>query len=86
MTSTTNDARIPDVIDMSDAYAGDPAFALHQGGKLVIASRVPIDGPEDLSLAYTPGVGRVEPTSPMSEVTGYRPLAHRWWQLGWCDA
>ncbi len=32
---------------------------LHQGGKLEIASRVPIDGPEDLALAYTPGVGRV---------------------------
>ena len=44
---------------MTDPYADDPAFELHQGGKLSIASRVPIDGPEDLSLAYTPGVGRV---------------------------
>ncbi len=44
---------------VTDPHAGDPAFALHQGGKLSIASRVPIDGPDDLSLAYTPGVGRV---------------------------
>jgi malate dehydrogenase (oxaloacetate-decarboxylating) len=39
--------------------ATDPAFVLHQGGKLVIASRVALEGPADLSLAYTPGVGRV---------------------------
>jgi malate dehydrogenase (oxaloacetate-decarboxylating) len=40
-------------------HPSDPAFALHVGGKLAIASRVPVDGPADLSLAYTPGVGRV---------------------------
>ena len=67
MTSTSNTgtstehggATIPDGVDMTDPYADDPAFILHQGGKLSIASSVPIDGPEDLSLAYTPGVGRV---------------------------
>jgi malate dehydrogenase (oxaloacetate-decarboxylating) len=68
MTSTTDSARtdvtdghptVPDGIDVADPHADDPAFVLHRGGKLVIASRVPIDGPEDLSLAYTPGVGRV---------------------------
>jgi malate dehydrogenase (oxaloacetate-decarboxylating) len=64
MTSTTDSTdcspeHIPDGIDMTDPYADDPAFVLHQGGKLSIASRVPIDGPDDLSLAYTPGVGRV---------------------------
>jgi malate dehydrogenase (oxaloacetate-decarboxylating) len=37
----------------------DPAFGRHEGGKLAVASRVPLDGPADLSLAYTPGVGRV---------------------------
>jgi len=56
--STTTDT-IPDGVDMTDPYADDPAFVLHQGGKLSIASRVPIDGPDDLALAYTPGVGRV---------------------------
>jgi malate dehydrogenase (oxaloacetate-decarboxylating) len=50
---------VPDGVDMTDPYADDPAFALHRGGKLRIASRVSIDGPDDLALAYTPGVGRV---------------------------
>ncbi|MET0911608.1 MAG: malic enzyme-like NAD(P)-binding protein, partial [Ilumatobacteraceae bacterium] len=50
---------IPDSIPMTDPYADDPAFTLHVGGKLAIASRVAVDGPEDLALAYTPGVGRV---------------------------
>ncbi|HYN33062.1 MAG TPA: NADP-dependent malic enzyme [Ilumatobacteraceae bacterium] len=65
MTSTTNSTDnstgtgIPDGTDLTDPHADDPAFHLHQGGKLSIASRVPINGPEDLSLAYTPGVGRV---------------------------
>ncbi len=58
-TSPSTDTGIPDGIDITDPYADDPAFELHQGGKLSIASRVPINGPEDLSLAYTPGVGRV---------------------------
>ncbi|MEO3744343.1 NADP-dependent malic enzyme [Plantactinospora sp. B5E13] len=37
----------------------DPAFALHRGGKLAVASTVPLTTREDLSLAYTPGVARV---------------------------
>ena len=65
MTSTThstgiaNGAGIANGTGMADPYADDPAFRLHQGGKLSIASRVPINGPEDLALVYTPGVGRV---------------------------
>ena len=39
--------------------AEDPAFAVHVGGKIEIASRTPVEGPEHLSLVYTPGVGRV---------------------------
>ncbi|HSE07146.1 MAG TPA: NADP-dependent malic enzyme [Nocardioidaceae bacterium] len=39
--------------------AGDPVFDLHVGGKLEVASTVSLNGPEDLSLAYTPGVARV---------------------------
>jgi malate dehydrogenase (oxaloacetate-decarboxylating) len=34
-------------------------FDLHQGGKMEIASSVALDGPDDLSMAYTPGVARV---------------------------
>ena len=43
----------------SDALAQDPVFALHVGGKMEIASRVALNGPDELSLAYTPGVARV---------------------------
>ncbi|MGC4803549.1 NAD(P)-dependent malic enzyme [Micromonospora sp. DT233] len=37
----------------------EPVFALHAGGKMAIASTVPLTSREDLSLAYTPGVARV---------------------------
>jgi malate dehydrogenase (oxaloacetate-decarboxylating) len=40
-------------------YSNDPAFALHQGGKLEVRSTIPVRNAEDLSLAYTPGVARV---------------------------
>jgi len=39
--------------------AGDPVFDLHVGGKMEIRSTVPLDGRDDLSMAYTPGVARV---------------------------
>ncbi|MDO5079844.1 NAD(P)-dependent malic enzyme [Buchananella hordeovulneris] len=38
---------------------GDSTFLSHQGGKLEIASRVPLRNRRDLSRAYTPGVARV---------------------------
>ncbi len=34
-------------------------FAAHEGGKLITASRIPLDSQRDLSIAYTPGVARV---------------------------
>src|SRR6266498_2599440 len=37
----------------------DPVFELHRGGKLAVASTVPLNTREDLSMAYTPGVARV---------------------------
>jgi malate dehydrogenase (oxaloacetate-decarboxylating) len=37
----------------------DPAFILHRGGKIGLDVTVPLEGPDDLSLAYTPGVARV---------------------------
>jgi len=44
---------------VSHPHAGDPVFDLHVGGKMEIRSTVPLDGRDDLSMAYTPGVARV---------------------------
>ncbi|HYJ26529.1 MAG TPA: NADP-dependent malic enzyme [Nocardioides sp.] len=43
----------------SHPHAGDPVFDLHVGGKMEILSTVALAGPDELSLAYTPGVARV---------------------------
>jgi malate dehydrogenase (oxaloacetate-decarboxylating) len=40
-------------------HAGDPVFDLHVGGKMETVSTVALTGPDELSLAYTPGVARV---------------------------
>ena len=45
--------------DPENPRANDPAFELHVGGKMEIASTVRLAGPDELSLAYTPGVARV---------------------------
>ncbi|QBR92828.1 NAD-dependent malic enzyme [Nocardioides euryhalodurans] len=37
----------------------DRTFLLHIGGKIEVASKVPLRNRDDLSMAYTPGVGRV---------------------------
>src|SRR5690606_21234300 len=37
----------------------DRTFLAHLGGKIEVTSRVPLKTRDDLSLAYTPGVGRV---------------------------
>ncbi|MEA2645229.1 MAG: hypothetical protein QOE92_312, partial [Chloroflexota bacterium] len=37
----------------------DRTFALHEGGKISVVSKVPIKNRDDLSMAYTPGVARV---------------------------
>ena len=42
-----------------DRYAGDPAFAVHEGGKLQVRPTRRIGSIEDLALTYTPGVARV---------------------------
>jgi malate dehydrogenase (oxaloacetate-decarboxylating) len=43
----------------TDRFVDDPAFAVHEGGKLSVTSNRPITSIADLSLAYTPGVARV---------------------------
>jgi len=47
---------IPEVTPVS-VY--DDTFKMHLGGKLEIKSRVPLETRADMSMAYTPGVGRV---------------------------
>ncbi len=47
MTSTT------------DRFADDPAFAVHEGGKLSVRTKGAITSIADLALTYTPGVARV---------------------------
>jgi malate dehydrogenase (oxaloacetate-decarboxylating) len=42
-----------------DRFADDPAFAVHEGGKLVVRPTRPITSTADLALTYTPGVARV---------------------------
>src|SRR5215218_5284874 len=37
----------------------DPTFLMHLGGKIEVVSKVPLKTRADLSMAYTPGVGRV---------------------------
>ncbi len=37
----------------------DRTFLLHLGGKIEVRSKVPLKNRDDLSMAYTPGVGRV---------------------------
>jgi malate dehydrogenase (oxaloacetate-decarboxylating) len=45
--------------ELDPALAADPVFDLHRRGKLAVASTVPLESRDDLSLAYTPGVARV---------------------------
>ncbi len=37
----------------------DRTFLIHLGGKIEVSSKVPLKTRDDMSLAYTPGVGRV---------------------------
>jgi malate dehydrogenase (oxaloacetate-decarboxylating) len=48
--------RVPGVQVVS---VSDRTFLMHLGGKIEIRSKRPIDTRDDLSMAYTPGVGRV---------------------------
>jgi malate dehydrogenase (oxaloacetate-decarboxylating) len=40
-------------------HVSDRTFLLHRGGKIEVASKTPLETPDDLSMAYTPGVARV---------------------------
>ena len=49
----------------------DRTFLLHLGGKIEVTSKVPLRTRDDLSMAYTPGVGRV--SQALSEQPRGRP-------------
>ncbi len=49
-----------DVVPSVEVYkVSDRTFLLHIGGKIEVNSKVPLKNRDDLSMAYTPGVGRV---------------------------
>src|SRR5262249_34974385 len=57
------EAQIIDAVERLDGvrvlYAFDRTFQLHLGGKIEVNGRFGVRTPEDLSMVYTPGVGRV---------------------------
>src|SRR3954465_205605 len=55
-----------------DRFVDDPAFAMHEGGKLQIRPTRGITSIADLALTYTPGVARVS-----SAIAAEPELAHR---------
>jgi malate dehydrogenase (oxaloacetate-decarboxylating) len=52
-------AAVADVDGVEVHKVSDRTFLLHIGGKIEVASKVPLRTRDDLSMAYTPGVGRV---------------------------
>jgi malate dehydrogenase (oxaloacetate-decarboxylating) len=40
-------------------YVRDRTFLLHEGGKIGVHSKIPLQNRDDLSMAYTPGVARI---------------------------
>ncbi|MGA1570750.1 MAG: NAD(P)-dependent malic enzyme [Ilumatobacteraceae bacterium] len=59
-------AQQSDVLEMLGKLSGvdsvcssDTTFDLHVGGKIVVSPRTALVGPDELAMAYTPGVGRV---------------------------
>ncbi|MGY1741251.1 MULTISPECIES: malic enzyme-like NAD(P)-binding protein [unclassified Blastococcus] len=64
--SAADAAHSQEMVDAMGALPGvevrkvsDRTFLLHLGGKLEVASKVPLKTRDDLSMAYTPGVARV---------------------------
>jgi malate dehydrogenase (oxaloacetate-decarboxylating) len=52
-------AAVRAVPDVELLQVTDCTFAMHEGGKIAVASKVPLRTRADLSMAYTPGVARV---------------------------
>jgi malate dehydrogenase (oxaloacetate-decarboxylating) len=52
-------AAVSALADVDVEHVSDRTFLLHLGGKIEMASKVPIRTRDDLSMAYTPGVARI---------------------------
>jgi malate dehydrogenase (oxaloacetate-decarboxylating) len=65
-------SQAPGTEQHADRFADDPAFAVHEGGKLSVIPTRSIDSIADLALTYTPGVARVS-----SAIAGEPALARR---------
>jgi malate dehydrogenase (oxaloacetate-decarboxylating) len=64
--SAADEAHSKDLVKAVEALEGvivhkvsDRTFLIHLGGKIEVTSKVPLKTRDDLSMAYTPGVGRV---------------------------
>jgi len=53
------EAAVSEVPGVEVYKVSDRTFLLHIGGKIEVTSKVPLRNRDDLSMAYTPGVGRV---------------------------
>ena len=62
-SGTAQQAEVLSVVEKVDGVdsvsSSDTTFDLHVDGKIVVSPRIPIVGPDELAMAYTPGVGRV---------------------------
>ena len=52
-------AQVQALPDIKVISFSDRTFDLHQGGKIRIESKLPLNSQSDLAMAYTPGVGRI---------------------------
>jgi len=52
-------AALRSIPDLKVLNVCDQTMALHEGGKISVESRIPVQSQGDLAMAYTPGVGRV---------------------------
>jgi len=57
--SQTVVAKVEAIDGVTVHKVSDRTFLLHIGGKIEVTSKVPLRTRDDLSMAYTPGVGRV---------------------------
>jgi malate dehydrogenase (oxaloacetate-decarboxylating) len=80
-SSTEHQKKILDAIrllsDIELVDSQDGVISIHQGGKIDVISRVPLNDGDDLAMSYTPGVGRIssmiaEDKSRVWELTGRR--------------